>query len=116
MSDIPAFGFTPGLAYAERLRVIRMNLNRKFLMRKKKLQQQRESLGIAGGFAHKLPLILLADLCQRLPSQRPIGHLAIVAGKPRFADLFINNRSGDRLTTRRKTSACVPIRDPVLLS
>ena len=89
MRHIPALGLAPGLTHAARLLVIGMNLHRKFLMREEKLQQQRKAPGIAGGVAHQFPLILLAELCQRLPGQRPVGHLAIVAGEPGLANLFL---------------------------
>ena len=66
-----------------------MDLHGEFLVRKKKLQQQRKAPRIAGRIAHKLPLILLAELRQRLPGQRTIGDFAIVAREPGLADFFL---------------------------
>jgi len=70
------------------LLVIGMNLYREFLVREEKLQQQWEAPRVAGGVAHKLALVFRAELRQCLPGKRPIPHLAIVASKPRFSNLF----------------------------
>src|SRR5260370_36701353 len=94
MSNIPALGFDPWLIDAARVLVIGMNLRRKFLMREKKLQQQREAPRIAGGIAHKLALIFLADLRQGLPGQRAVGNFAIVASKPGLSDFFLERTIG----------------------
>ena len=80
-----------------------MNLHREFLMRKEKLQQQRKAPRIAGSIAHKLPLIFLAELRQRLPGERPVGNLAIVAREPGLANLFLELAIG---INRRQDHAC----------
>src|ERR1700678_265101 len=89
MRHIPALRLAPGLAYAAGPLIVRMNLNRKFLMREEKLQQQREAAGIARRFSYELPLIFFADLGQRPPRERAIGNFAIIARKPCFANFLL---------------------------
>src|SRR5208283_5557156 len=89
MRHVPTFGLSPRLRNAARLRVIGMNLHGKFLMGKQKLQQQGKSTWVASGIANQVPLILLAELRQGLPSQRAVGNFAIVAGEPGFANLLV---------------------------
>ena len=101
MRHIPAFRLAPWLIYAASLLVIGMNLHRKFFMREEKLQQQREAPRIAGGVAHKLSLVFLADLRQRLPGERSVGHFAIVAGEPGFANFFARTADWDKSATDR---------------
>src|SRR5271170_1456990 len=63
-------------------------------MREEKLKQKRKSPSIAGSFAYKFPLILFADLRQRLPGQRTVRDLAIVAGEPGLANFFLERVIG----------------------
>src|SRR5258708_25612729 len=86
---IPTFSLAPWLMYTARLFVVGMNLYRKFLMRKKKLQQQGETPSVAGCIADQIPLVSLADLRQRLSAERTVRHIALVASEPGLADLFL---------------------------
>ena len=64
MGHVPAFGFAPRLAKALRGGVVGMNLDRKFFLRKQKLQQQRKALRIARGRAYQFGAEFFAQICQ----------------------------------------------------
>ena len=51
-------------------------------------------MSVARGIAYKLPLIPLTYLRQRLPPKRAIRYLAIVAGEPGLANLFLEPAIG----------------------
>ena len=88
MRHVPAFRLAPGLAYAKRLLVVRMNLYGELFVREEKLDQQRKTPGVARCVAHQLALIFLAQLRQGLPGKRSVRHLAIVARQPSLADFL----------------------------
>src|SRR5258707_1902258 len=89
MGNVPAFRLAPWLAHAERLLVIGMNLNRKLLVREKKLEQQRKPLGIARCLTNHVTLVFVAQL-RKSPSLKPsVGYLAVIASQPGLADLLV---------------------------
>src|SRR5208282_4413914 len=66
----------------------RMHLHRKFLMGKEKLEQQRKTFGITRSFAHQFSRVLLTQLRESFPGERPVGDFAVVATQPRFPNFL----------------------------
>src|SRR5260370_32155721 len=65
-----------------------MYLDRKFLLGKQKLQEQREALWVAGGCSCEFGTEFFAQVCQRTFRQRTVHDQAVVAGEPAFSDSF----------------------------
>src|SRR6202158_2862839 len=65
-----------------------MNLHRKLLVGKKKLEQQRKSHRLSPRLAPQFALILFAELRERSAGQRSIRNFTIVPGQPCLANLF----------------------------
>src|SRR6266849_1797144 len=66
-----------------------MYLDRKFLLGKQKLQEQREALWVAGGRSCEFGTEFFAQVCQRTFRQRTVRDHAVVAGEPGFSDSFV---------------------------
>src|SRR6266496_3801939 len=88
VSNVPTLGLSPRLPHTRCLLIVGMNLYRKFLVREKKLEQQRESSGVACRIAHQLALIFLAQLRESFSGKRPVRYFAIVSAQPGLADFF----------------------------
>src|SRR5579859_1712352 len=89
MGDVPALRLAPRLAHAQSLRIIGVNLHRKFFVRKEKLKQQRKALRIAGRISYEFARELLGQVRQSLASKRTICDFAVVSAKPGLANLLL---------------------------
>src|SRR5208337_942806 len=92
---IPAFGFATGLTGPSRLLIVRMYLHGQFVTGKQKLREQRESIVAVRGCPHKITAVLLRQLAQRAPRQRPIGYAIVFPSEPALADALGNHPGVD---------------------
>src|SRR5215469_9166097 len=90
----PALGLAAWLAGSGGSFIVRMDLDRKLFFGKKKFEKQGEARRILGCFSQEFGAQFSAQFVQCLPGKWAIGHAALIAREPHFANRISGNFAG----------------------